>query len=71
MGIRVSDMYTTFSYPFYKYPQISNATHTHTHGYRLVPEPVPNGFFTREHTDNGYPLPSLVLTGGLPTIILR
>jgi hypothetical protein len=59
-GIRVSGMDTTFSYPFCKYPQISNATCTRTHGYRLVPELVSNGFFTCGHADNGYPLPSLV-----------
>jgi hypothetical protein len=45
-GIRVSDMDTTFSYPFYKYPLISNVIHTHTRGYRLVPKSVPNEFFT-------------------------
>jgi Asp-tRNA(Asn)/Glu-tRNA(Gln) amidotransferase A subunit family amidase len=48
-----------FSYPFCKYPWISNATRTRTRGYRLIPESMPNGFFTRGHTDNGYPLPSL------------
>jgi hypothetical protein len=58
-GIRVSGMDNTFSYPFCKYPQISNATRTCTHGYRLIPEPVYNGFFIRGHADNGYPLPSL------------
>jgi hypothetical protein len=56
---RVSGMDTTFFYPFCKYLWISNATRTRTRGYRLVPESVPNGFFTRGHTDNGYPLPSL------------
>jgi hypothetical protein len=61
IGIRVSGMDTTFFYPFCKYSWISNATRTR--GYRLVPESVPNGFFTREHTDNGYPLPSLGMSG--------
>jgi hypothetical protein len=56
-SIRVSIMDTTFSYPFYKYSWISNATCTHTRGYRLVPELVPNKFFTHMHMDNGYPLP--------------
>jgi hypothetical protein len=57
-GIQISGMDTTFSYPFCKYPQISNAARTS--GYRLVPEPMPNGFFTRWHANNEYPLPSLV-----------
>jgi hypothetical protein len=48
-----------FFYPFYKYSWISNATRTRTCGYRLISESVPNGFFTCEHKDNGYPLPSL------------
>jgi hypothetical protein len=52
-----SGMDTTFSYPFCKYPWISNATRTR--GYRLVPKSVPNGFFTCGYTDNGHPLPSL------------
>jgi hypothetical protein len=66
-GIQVSGMNTTFSYLFYKYSWILNATYTHTRGYRLVPESVPNGVFTRGHMDNGYPLPSLLSTviGGI------
>jgi hypothetical protein len=33
-----------FSYPFCKYPWISNSTRTRTRGYRLIPESMPNGF---------------------------
>jgi hypothetical protein len=52
-------MDSTFSYPF-----------LNIRGYQMLPvlvsvgtdsvlESVPNGFFTRGHMDNGYPLPSL------------
>jgi hypothetical protein len=46
-------MDTTFYYPFYKYPWISNATHT---GYR-DPNPCPTEFLPADMHCHLYPQP--------------